>query len=206
MARIFLVRHAESLANSQGIYQGQSYDTDLSDLGRSQAAALAHRFQGQNLDAVYTSPLKRTRQTAAGLNQAIIEDPVLLETDHGDWEGLSKETISTTWPNLYNLWLKNPSQVTFPGGEKYPRTQARAITWFDQIRSTNQTVLAVTHSNIIMCLIAHINNKPLDAMWNYAMQPTAVTLIESHSPAKIIYLNDISHLNDLKSDLSRQAI
>ena len=40
MTKIYLVRHAESLANAQGIYQGQTYDTPLSNLGKKQAAAL----------------------------------------------------------------------------------------------------------------------------------------------------------------------
>ncbi|MEK9143344.1 MAG: histidine phosphatase family protein, partial [Patescibacteria group bacterium] len=33
MAKIYLIRHAESIANAQGIYQGQTYDTELSVRG-----------------------------------------------------------------------------------------------------------------------------------------------------------------------------
>jgi|SRR3989344_3678888 len=205
MARIFLVRHAESVANTRGIFQGQTYDTDLSPLGRRQAAALAHRFAGERFDAVYTSPLKRTRQTALPLGAAI-DEPALLETNHGAWESRSKTAIQSRWPDLYAQWLSHPGTVEFPKGELFSATRDRVVTWFDRLSTTDQTIVAVTHSNVIMALLTHVFDKPLDAMWQYAMQPTAVTLIESHSPAKIIYLNDISHLNGLQSDLATHAL
>ena len=205
MARIYLVRHAESVANTAGVYQGQTHDTDLSTLGRRQATALVHRFANQQLDAIYVSPLKRARQTAAALGPSM-DEPALLETNHGAWEGLSKTAIQARWPDLYQTWLSHPSTVEFPLGEQFAVTAHRAVAWFERVSATNRTILAVTHSNIIMALLTHLTAQSLDAMWRYAPQPTAVTLIESHSPAKIIYINDTTHLRGLESDLSLHAI
>lgn len=56
MAKIFFIRHAESIANTQGIYQGQTYDTPLSPLGVRQARLLAQRLARENLSFVIASP------------------------------------------------------------------------------------------------------------------------------------------------------
>lgn len=200
-----MVRHAESVANTRGIFQGQSYDTDLSPLGVRQAAALSDRFAKSRFDAILTSPLKRTRQTAAAIGSAV-DEPALLETNHGAWESRSKTAIQSRWPDLYAQWLTHPGTVEFPGGEPFSATRDRVVAWFDRLSVTDQTVVAVTHSNVIMVLLTHVFGQPPDAMWQYAMQPTAVTLIETNSPAKIVYINDISHLQGLESNLAAQAI
>ena len=206
MAKIFLIRHAESVANTAGIYQGQSYDTGLSPLGLLQSKALARRFTGENLDMVYASPLKRSLQTASLITSHYHPEPNLIETNHGQWEGKSKAQIQATWPDLYQKWQTHPSLVTFPGGEAFADTAARTINWFDKQTQKSGSFAAVTHSNIIQIILCSLLNLKLDQMWRLAMQPTAVTLIETHSPAKIICLNDISHLKDLQSDLSRHAL
>lgn len=205
MAKIYLIRHAESIANTRGIFQGQTYDTALSPLGHCQAQALKDRFANEKFDAVYTSPLKRTVQTARPLGPITIE-PSLIETNHGTWEGLSKTEIKAKWPKEYDLWLTRPSEVQFPGGEHFSQTVDRIVEWFDKVSQKSGNYVAVTHSNVIMVLLTKILELGTNDMWQFAMQPTAVTLIETHSPAKIIYLNDTNHLKDLTSDLERQAI
>lgn len=205
MARIYLIRHAESVANARGIFQGRTYDTDLSPLGLLQTQALKNRFISEKFDAIYASPLKRTLQTAKPLNHITIE-PSLIETNHGQWEGLSKAEIKAKWPKVYDKWLTHPGQVVFPDGEHFSQTVERISRWFDKVSQTTGTYVAVTHSNVIMVLITKIMGLNVNDMWQFAMQPTAVTLIESQSPAKIIYLNDTSHLKGLESDLTTQAI
>jgi len=64
---IIVVRHAESVANTEGIYQGQTYDTDLSELGKKQTKALANRLNDLELRKIITSPLKRTYKTAGSI-------------------------------------------------------------------------------------------------------------------------------------------
>lgn len=205
MARIYLIRHAESVANTAGVFQGRTYDTDLSQLGLKQTQALKTRFASERFDAVYASPLKRTLQTARVLGE-VIPNLGLIETNHGQWEGLSKAEIKAKWSKNYNLWLTRPSQVKFPSGEHFLQTANRVTKWLTQISQKPGTHAAVTHSNVIMVLVAKILGLGVNDMWQFAMQPTAVTLIESHSPAKIIYLNDTSHLKGLESDLATHAI
>ena len=128
MNKIYLIRHAESVANTLGIYQGQTCDTDLSPLGVKQAKALAIKLKSEEFDKVYCSPLKRTLLTAqaiAGFHDRridVITDRNIVETNHGKWEGLRKKEIEFRWPRLYRLWHIDPENVKFPAGERFART------------------------------------------------------------------------------------
>lgn len=211
MTRIYLIRHAESIANAKGIYQGQSYDSDLSPLGIKQAEALRQRFSNIPLDAIYSSPLRRTMQTARAIhahhpNLRIETIRDLMETNHGEWEGKSKQEIEQHWPELYHLWQTTPSIVQFPGGEHFQETARRVISWFKSAMTTDMTMAVVTHVNVIQILIAHIHGLPLDELRKFSVGSTAVTQVESHSPARIIFINDTTHVIDLASDLSKQAL
>jgi probable phosphoglycerate mutase len=210
MAKIYLIRHAESQANTAGIFQGQTYDTDLSPLGQKQAASLAARFINEKIDQVFVSPLKRTLQTAQHFNTLtsnnLTIEHALIETNHGAWEGLSKDQVATTWPDLYQLWLTHPSITQFPNGEKFIDTATRAYTWLQPLLDTPGTYTVITHCNIIQALITKILDLDLDSIWNYPLQPTSVTLVQSESPAQVVYWGDASHLKELKSDLAKQAL
>ena len=88
--RLFLVRHAEALANPDLRYLG-SRDDPLTERGQWQALQLAQAFAPLDLAAVYTSPLTRTVATALPMAEAhglsIIPDPRLVEAAMGTWEG-----------------------------------------------------------------------------------------------------------------------
>ena len=212
MTKIYLIRHAESIANAQGIYQGQSYDSDLSPLGIKQADALGKRFANTPIDEVLTSPLKRAVETARALQYrhrspvSVNTQPLLIETNHGQWEGLPKAEIARRWPDLLQAWQTTPSMVQFPGGEHFQDTAARAVSWFKSVIPSERVVAVITHINIIQVLMTYIHNYPLDKLWKFSIGPTAVTLIESHSPAKVSVHNDTSHFINLASDLEKQAL
>ena len=53
MTTIYLIRHAEAEGNLYRIAQGQ-HDSNLTDRGWRQVQALARRFAGIQVDAVYT--------------------------------------------------------------------------------------------------------------------------------------------------------
>lgn len=90
MKTIYLVRHGETLANRQGILQGWS-NNPLDDTGRKQAAALVTRVSRVPVDALYTSDLIRTQETAAPLAAARGLEPMVVpglrEISFGKWDG-----------------------------------------------------------------------------------------------------------------------
>lgn len=66
--RVFLVRHGSTIASGEDLFAG-STDVDLFDEGRRQAERLAERLAGEDLVAVYASPMHRTLETATILGQ-----------------------------------------------------------------------------------------------------------------------------------------
>jgi probable phosphoglycerate mutase len=82
VTEIWLVRHAD-------VYDGIEYvpDPPLSPLGRTQADRLAQRLKSIEIDAVYSSPLRRALQTAASLSERVATDPRLTEARAGYADG-----------------------------------------------------------------------------------------------------------------------
>ena len=211
MAKIYLVRHGESVANTKGIYQGQTYDTPLSGMCKKQVAALADYFKNIDIDKILTSPLTRTRETAlkvADLKRLkIINTPEIIETNHGLWEGLEKRVILNKWPNLYQLWLTKPSEVKFPQGETFLETRQRVTYWWSSITKKETDLLIVTHDNIIRIIVAEVLGLNLDNIWKFQLHPAAVTIVEiNNGEGNLLALDDKKHLDSLMVDIGSHAL
>ena len=101
--RLLLLRHAETDWNREGRYQGWT-DTDLSEVGRGQAEAAGRLLARQPLAAVWSSPLRRARDTAAAIASAkglaVKEHAAFMEMRFGDWEGLTREEVAARFPAI----------------------------------------------------------------------------------------------------------
>lgn len=92
------LRHGESVGNAESRWQGQS-EYPLTDKGRAQARALAEywKAEGVKFDLAISSPLIRARETAeivaSALNVPLEYDPIWLERDIGEMEGLTAEEV-----------------------------------------------------------------------------------------------------------------
>lgn len=211
MSKIYLVRHGESVANTKGIYQGQTYNTLLSNVGKKQAEALANYFVDKEVEMILASPLRRTKETArkvANLKHLkIFDTPEVIETNHGEWEGLEKKVILNRWPNIYQLWLNKPSEVRFPGGETFLETRKRIICWWNRITKEDTNLLVVTHDNIIRIIVAEILGLDLDNIWKFRLNPAAVTVIEvQNGTCQLLTLDEKSHLKELLVNLNNHAL
>ena len=160
MGRILLVRHAQSVWNASGRWQGWS-DAPLSELGVAQAER-AGRVLGQHgfvPRSVVCSDLARARQTAELLARrcsyrgALSLDPALREQGLGSWEGLTNEQISERWPGL--LEARNAGlQAAIPGGELGDAFSARVLEALQRIWGLSRSgeVLVVTHGGVVTVL------------------------------------------------------
>jgi len=101
---IIFLRHGESVGNAERRWQGQA-DYPLTDKGREQAQALADRWlvENRNFDCIFSSPLKRAKETAdiigETLNLQVETDPIWLERNIGQVEGLTAEEVKRRYPN-----------------------------------------------------------------------------------------------------------
>jgi probable phosphoglycerate mutase len=148
--RVFLARHGETEWNIEHRLQGRS-DIALTARGRAQALALAERLAHAPLDAIYTSTLRRTIDTAAPLAalHGLIGQPrpELDEMSHGILEG---RTASDPDPDVQRLWTErrtHPLGFRAPGGETYTDLVARVAPFvaFVRARHSRSTILIVGH-------------------------------------------------------------
>ncbi len=125
LRRIVLIRHGETDGESSVRYHG-SGDVELSSAGRAQMRAARARLQGEVLDTVVASPLRRSWRSAwilAGGRPVRLE-PDFREIHFGRWEGLTAEEIEASDPARYRAWQEGEEGFEFPGGE--PRATFRA--------------------------------------------------------------------------------
>jgi 2,3-bisphosphoglycerate-dependent phosphoglycerate mutase len=153
---IFLARHGETDWNAQDRWQGHE-DTSLNERGRAQARDLAARLAETPFEAVYSSDLRRARETAAivvaGRGLEIREDPRLREIDVGSWQGLT------------NAELEGRERTD---GESLDAFRDRVL---DAIRTIGNlhdggNVLVVAHGGCARTLQRHLLGEPLPTLEN----------------------------------------
>jgi len=170
MTRLVLVRHGETDWNVEGRYQGQA-NPPLNERGRAQARQVAEELKGQQLDALYSSDLRRAAETAAAIGQAtglpVHHDPRLREINQGEWQGLLVTEIEQRYPELFHRWREAPLTVTLPGGESIAQMQERVLAAVEEIvrRHPGQRVALVTHKLPMAVIKCHYQNIPLERLW-----------------------------------------
>src|SRR5436190_7634430 len=117
---LLLVRHGRTADNAAGLILGHR-DTPLSKAGRAEAQRLAAELRSSGIAAVWTSPLRRARETAAIIAAPLALEPrmcaKLVESARGRWEGLAVARIAREEPALYAAFERGDPDFAFPGGE-----------------------------------------------------------------------------------------
>jgi broad specificity phosphatase PhoE len=155
---LFLSRHGETDWNAEGRFQGHA-DIPLNEHGRAQARGLAHRLEGTRLDAIYSSDLARSSETAAivaaphGLPVTALKE--LREVDVGEWSGLTREEIEARWPGSIRLWKDGGHG--WQEGESYEEMAARAVACLDRLarEHAGQRILYIGHGGTLRGVLAH---------------------------------------------------
>ena len=178
---VLLVRHGHTPTTGK-LLPGRAKGLHLSDDGRKQAEAVAERLATlPKIDAVYASPLERTRETAAPIAKAhgvrVRTNKGLLEVDIGEWTGweLKKAAKTEEWKAVQ----KRPSAFRFPGGESFLEMQGRIVDAIERIRADHPggTVVAVSHADPIKAAAADAVGTPLDLFQRIVISPCSVTAI-----------------------------
>jgi broad specificity phosphatase PhoE/ribonuclease HI len=156
--RFLLLRHGQTELSVERRYSGRG-NPALTELGRRQAdAAAAYLAERGGIDAVISSPLQRAYDTAAaaaktlGLGVTVDED--LIETDFGDWEGLTFGEAAQRDSELHGRWLSDTS-VEPPGGESFDTVAHRVRRARNRIIADHgaSTVLVVSHVTPIKTML-----------------------------------------------------
>ena len=156
--RFLLIRHAESVWNASGRWQGQA-DPPLSERGRRQAEAVAAELAGTRFDVLISSDLSRALETARIIGRAVgIEpqvDPRLRELDVGAWAGLDRAAIARLAPARLARFEAGDPDERPGGGETRREIRQRARRAFAELaaRHEGRRVAVVTHLGVIRALL-----------------------------------------------------
>ena len=161
--KLFIIRHGESASNVKNIIAGHM-NVPLTDLGLDQARQTAEHLATQQIDAVYSSDLKRAFDTALPHAEcrelAVIADPALREIHCGRWEGQSREFLEKNDTEAYTVDFRHHYfGFTMPGGESEAECRARILAAIFRIARQNEgkTVLIVSHGAAIRSFFAAIS-------------------------------------------------
>ncbi len=199
LTRVLLIRHGINDYVKTGKLAGRLPGVHLNAEGQEQAQALAERLSAATIAAIYSSPLERTRETAAplagrlGLPVQMLDD--LLESDCGEWAGQAIAELNQT-----DLWRQIqicPSTARFPGGESQAEIQARMVRAIETLRSAHpgQTVAAVSHSDPIKLALAFYMGLPLDLYQRLEIAPGSISELAFTSLRPMLArLNDCAHV------------
>jgi probable phosphoglycerate mutase len=200
MTEFLLVRHAVNDYVKTGKLAGWTPDVHLNDDGREQAAALGVRLAKTKIDALYSSPLERTVETA----QAILEHhphvklqllDEIGEVRYGTWQG--EEISKLAQRKMWRIVQGFPSRVRFPSGEAMRETQMRAVNALENLveKHPRATVVLVSHSDVIKMIVTHYLGLHLDLFQRIEISPASLSIISiGYSRPTIVQLNETNYL------------
>jgi|GEM_PF-431812 Fructose-2,6-bisphosphatase len=199
---LYLIRHAETVANVEGRLCGM-FETDLCESGFEQMKKLANYADKLDIDAVYSSPLKRAYKTAVGLNW-YINKPLnvvynLHEIKFGSIEGMLWNDIKAD-----SEWNDNvPDRFVAFGGEPYDVVYNRIVTAVNGIIDENpadSTVAIVSHGAVLRNFICYAMGlswdkfREVERILNASV--TKINYDKNTQLFTICYKNDLSYLSD----------
>ena len=155
---VYLVRHGETFWNRESRCQGVT-DIALSDKGYQQAHALTKVFSEKPLSLVLTSPLQRSRETAAIIakphNLSIEIHDGLREWNQGILEGLTGTALLRDHQEYFQRWFQDPARTAPPGGESLQMLQSRAWPVIDCLRerTLDNPIVVVSHTMSIATIL-----------------------------------------------------
>ena len=182
---VIMLRHGVTKHTLNKVFSGSGGDDPgLTDLGREQAKRAAARLAKRGpIDAIVSSPLRRTRETAdvvaneLGLDVEL--EPGFAEMGFGEWDGLAFFDIMERWPDDMRSWLDSPD-VAPPGGESFDTVLKRV----DEARQRlltdyeAQTVVVVSHVTPIKMMLRLALETEMELIQHFELAPASITTIQ----------------------------
>lgn len=203
MTKVYVVRHGQTAWNLEEVFRGRM-DIPLDETGKKEVHLAGEALKDETLNAIYSSPLSRSMETAENIAkfQNIPVTPLesIIDISYGEWEGVSLVEVQKKYPDLYGLWLKEPHNITFPGGESLEQVRVRTRNAIDDLleKHKDENIALVAHrvpNKVICCSLLGIDNSNF---WRI-QQDTASTNLFVYKDGQWIvsYLNDTSYLKVL---------
>ena len=174
---IYLIRHAQPhYPGGARMCLGQSCDLPLSEYGHAQAQMLRRFFADKRLDAVYSSPLLRARQTA----EVIADTPLVImdnhiELDGGEWDGMPFSLLHEKYPQYF---VPGARLTCPPGGESDEDGILRARTALEIIAArTQRCAAAVAHGALNRLILCAVSGRPFSQKKQFGQEHGCVNIL-----------------------------
>lgn len=202
MTEIMIVRHGETEWNVGEIFRGR-VDIELNETGIKQAGLLAEYLSKTELDAIYSSPLKRAFKTAeiiAAYHKLDVHiAPGLIDFNFGKWQGLAHQEVKDKYKELYAAWTNHPDRVKMPDGESLDDVRKRATGVVNNLSTRYQgTVVLVSHrvvNKVLICALLGLDNSHF---WNIKQDTCGIsTFLYENEQFILTKHNDTSYLEPI---------
>lgn len=208
MCTLYLVRHGATIPNLQKppVLQGCGIDSDLSDVGRSEAECVADALAGQPIAAFYSSRLMRARQTAAIIaapHSETARHPEVRTLDDvheisaGDWEGRTWPDVMAEDRDRYLEWAGAAGEAAFPGGESYVDVALRSLPpLLDTARRHDrQAIVVVAHRVVNRAVIGQLLGLDCRRWKDIPQDNAAINVLRlKDDRLQVVTLNAVEHL------------
>ena len=203
---LILIRHGETVWNAQGRFQGQQ-DSPLTPKGVAQAQAVAAYLRDQGINALYTSDLGRTLETARHIAAAtglpVVSDPALRERNLGILEGLTRAEAETSYPAEFARYLAREPDFVLPEGESLLDVERRACEVLATLaeRHRGERVAVVSHGGLLTAFARCILGVPVQLRTRFALRNASLSraLYNGAPPDEwiLLSLGEVTHLDGL---------
>ena len=180
MPIVYMLRHAQSVANTKGILAGRDNSVALSKMGQQQSRLLVPYLSSIKFSKIYSSPLRRCIQTIEPFMQANPDldfkiDERFIEMDYGNWSGRRLAALSREkrWRDIQS----KPSTFTFPDGESFRQMRRRVDEAILDLKNQKSPILIITHGDIIKMAVASLLNLPIDKFQSFVAEPASLTIL-----------------------------
>lgn len=183
---IYLCRHGETEWSLSGKHTGRT-DLPLTQKGQVQAAQLRQRLKKLSFDHIFTSPRQRAKATCEGMGA--IEEPLAVELDYGDYEGLTRPEILSK----ASQW--DPFTQGGPHGETPAQVGKRADLLLQKFLSLKGNTLLFSHGHFLRIFTARYLGLPVEAACYFLLSVASLSILGRERDHRAIVLwNDVSHL------------
>lgn len=183
--RIHLIRHALTQDNIDGIYAGRT-DSPLCRQGKEQLICAKEDYIYPHTDYVFTSPLKRCRETAdilyPHIKPIVMED--LTECNLGEFEGRTPQELHEKEP-AFDKWIRGDRDIKPPFGESNEDFAKRVCECFVKmvdgiIKAGAENTVIITHAGVISTILSNFGIPEADASQWLTPSCCGYTLLVSH--------------------------
>ncbi len=196
------MRHGQTDHNNNRRVAGYT-DIELNDEGRLQVRKLGERLVKEEINAVYTSDLKRAVDTAeaavSGRDIEIIKTEELREMNFGAAEEMTFTELREQFPEIAGSVMNFAAGLSFPGGETFAEFATRACGFLKRLEDykEDETVLIVAHGGTLKVLICELLGIDQSHWYQMGIENASLSIVNTYDSRTILnLLNDTSYLND----------